>query len=406
MNPMNEMMLTSNYISLQVKDNFMKRISLVLIFFIFISCVNAQIHVGPGQTYPSIYAVCQAKAAHPGDTIFMHAGTFIDHGQVFDSLIGTPFKWIFIRPWHNDSVSIHVTYTFQHAQFLNIYGLNFYGDDVAQSAYVYHLLFFDYNYACFTGNHNIIVDHCNFTNLNNTGKANTGAMLKIDGTDNFQVTNCLFKDGINITDGIGLNANRNGLISHCRFENMPGDGSHCKGGSKKIIYEKNLFINCDAGGLDIGGDTGPAFFCPLGAGWEADSISVYSNVFIGGKTGVKLSSCHNSSIFNNTCFKTTSFAFRSLNASSNPIYLFQNYVYNNIFTTNSVNHIYLNASSAFNYNTEYFYNNLFHDYKYADPSIINWSEMPGVNVSGILNLHREVLRLIMMFFTILVKPII
>ena len=163
---------------------------------------------------------------------------------------------------------------------------------------------------------------------------------------------------------------------------MSGDGSHCKGGTKNITYEKNLFINCAAGGLDVGGDTGPTFFCPLGATWEADSIKVYANVFIGGSTGIKLSSCHNSFIYNNTCFKCTTFAFRSLNASSNPIYLDNNYIYNNIFTTYSVNHIYLNASDNFTYNTEYFKNNLFHDYLNADPDSINWSELPGVNVSG------------------------
>jgi parallel beta-helix repeat protein len=163
---------------------------------------------------------------------------------------------------------------------------------------------------------------------------------------------------------------------------MPGDGSHCKGGAKNITYEKNRFINCAAGGLDVGGDTGPQFFCPLGAPWEADSIKVYSNIFIGGTTGIRLSACHNSSIYNNTCFKTTQFAFRSLNASSNNITLANNHISNNIFTTEGAYGIYMNASADGDYATEFFENNLFHDYKRADPSSINWSEMPGVNVSG------------------------
>jgi hypothetical protein len=319
---------------------------------------------------------------HPGDTIFVHAGTYSDANTLIDSLIGTPDKWIVIMPYQQDSVSIHVQYTFQAAQYLKVSGLNFYGNDRADSARVYHLLFFDYQYACFTSNHDIIVENCTFTDLNNTGKVNTGACLKIDGTENFQVLNCTFKDGTNITDGISLNADRDGVIQNCRFENMPGDGSHCKGGAKNITYQQNLFINCEADGVDVGGDTDTLFFCPLHATWEADSIMVYANVFIGGLTGIRLSSCHHAFIFNNTCFKTTSFAFRSLNTSETGITLDSNYVYNNIFTTNGTNHIYMNASGNFTYNTEFFKNNLFHDYLNADPDSISWSELPGVNVSG------------------------
>ena len=364
------------------------RIAFLLFLSMFVPVMGwAQVQVGPGQTYPDIGTAAHARVVHPGDTVFVHGGTYTNSPYAFgiDSLIGTPDRWITIMPFGQDSVSIHEQYTFQVSQYLRISGLHFYGNDPTQATRVFHLLFFDYQYACFTSNHDIIIENCTFTDLNNTGKSGiTGSMLKLDGTDNFQVLNCSFINGTYITDGIGLNADRNGVISHCTFENMPGDGSHCKGGAKDITYEKNLFINCATGGLDIGGDTGPQFFCPLGATWEADSIKVYANIFIGGTTGIKLSSCHNSFIFNNTCFKSTSFAFRSLNASSNGITLDNNYVYNNIFTTYSTNHIYLNASANFNYSTEYFKNNLFHDYRYADPATISWSEMPGVNVSGSL----------------------
>ncbi len=340
---------------------------------------SGQIHVGPGQSYPSIFAASHSKNVHPGDTIFVHAGIYSDTGYGIDSLIGSPSKWIVIMNYPGDSVSIHVQYTFQHAQYLKIKGLNFFGNDTAYSANVFHQLFFDYMYDCFIDNHDIIIDSCNFTELNNTGKTGSGACLKFTGTDNFVVTNCLFSYGTNIADGISMNADRNGRIESCKFINMPADGSHCKGGSKNITYQRNLFINCTAGGLDIGGDTGPQFFCPLGAAWEADSIKVYANIFIGGNTGIRLGSCHNSFIINNTCFKMLQFAFRSLNTSSNNIYLANNVIANNIFTTYSTNHIYLNASNDFTYNTEFFKNNLFHDYLNPDPMAINLSEMPGVN---------------------------
>ncbi len=350
----------------------------------------AQVQVGPGQNYPDIGLAASSHMVLPGDTIFVHAGTYIDSNTLIDSLIGTPDKWITIMPYKApasnspDSVSIHVQYTFQAAQYLRISGLNFYGNDPAQSSRVFHLLFFDYQYACFTSNHDIIIENCTFSDLNNTGKGNTGACLKIDGTENVQVRNCTFRNGTNITDGISLNADRNGVVSNCSFENLSGDGSHCKGGAIDITYEKNLFINCVADGLDVGGDTGPQFFCPLAASWEADSIRVFSNVFIGGDVGIRLSSCHHAFIFNNTCFKSTEFAFRSLNTSETGITLDSNYIYNNIFTTFSPYGLYLNASNSFAYSTEYFKNNLFHDYLNADPATIGWAEMPGVNVSGTL----------------------
>ncbi|HET6400039.1 MAG TPA: right-handed parallel beta-helix repeat-containing protein [Candidatus Kapabacteria bacterium] len=361
------------------------RIALLMLFPVLIPFAGwAQVQVGPGQMYPDIGAAANARAVHPGDTVFVHAGTYTDANTLIDSLIGTPDHWITIMPYGQDSVSIHVQYTFQAAQYLKISGLNFFGNDPAQSARVYHLLFFDYQYACFTSNHDIIIENCAFAELNNTGKQNTGACLKIDGTENFQVLNCAFLDGTNITDGISLNADRNGTVRHCTFENMPGDGSHCKGGAKNITYEQNLFRNCAADGLDVGGETDTQYFCPLGATWEADSIKVYANIFIGGATGIRLSSCHHAFIFNNTCFKATEFAFRSLNTSSMGITLDSNYIYNNIFTTYSPYHIYLNASSNFIFSTEYFKNNLFHDYLNPDPDSINWSELPGVNVSGSL----------------------
>lgn len=364
----------------------MKKTFLLFSLSLLAVFAQAQVHVGPTQTYKTIYLASKAKAIKPGDTVYVHAGIYTDAGQIIDSLIGTPTKWITIRPFQNDSVSIQVQYTFQHAQYLKITGLNFYGNNSAQSTNVYHLLYFDYGYDCFNAIHDIIIDNCKFTDLNNAGKQNTGACLKLTGVDKFQVTNCLFRNAVNTADALSFNSDRNGLVQNCRFENQPLFGSHCKGGSKNITYQKNVFLNCMDTGIDVGGSTGTSFFCPAynaNTSWEADSIKVYSNVFIGGKTGIRLSACWNSEVYNNTCFKTTQFAFRTLNASGNPIYLKNNHVYNNIFTVYA-GFIYMNASAGYNYNTHYFRNNLFHNYLAANPTSINWSEYPGVNVSGTL----------------------
>jgi hypothetical protein len=354
-----------------------------LAIFTLIGSAHAQRHVGPGQQFPDLMAAATAKAIQAGDTVYIHAGTYRGTGPAvyIDGLIGTPEAWITIRPFGNDSVSINEQYNFTRAQYVRINGVNFNGNDPSQTARVYHQLYFDYQYDCFGAIHDIIVENCTFNNLDNTGKQGSGAMLKFTGTDRFLVQNCIFRNGINMADGISMNGDRTGVIRNCTFENLSTFGSHCKGGTKNILYEKNLFIDCVQGGIEVGGDTGPAFFCPLGAAWEADSIKVYSNIFIGGTTGIRLAACHNSIIANNTCFKQTQFAFRTLNASSIAT-LDNNYIINNIFTTNSPNGIYMNASANFDYSTHYFSSNLFHDYRKPDPAQINWSEMPGANINS------------------------
>jgi len=264
---------------------------------------------------------------------------------------------------------------------VRVQGLNFNGNDPTQTTRVYHQLYFDYQYDCFDAIHDIIVENCKFRNLDNTGKQGSGAMLKFTGVDRFLVENCIFRNGINMADGISMNGDRNGVIRNCTFENLSLFGSHCKGGSKNIRFERNIFIDCSDAGIEVGGDTGPEYFCPMAAPWEADSIKVYANIFIGGKTGVRMAGCTNSEIYNNTFFKQHQFAFRSLNASSRTV-LDNNRIANNIFTTDGANGLYMNASANFDYSTHYFTNNLFHDYRNPNPAQINWSEMPGVNVTG------------------------
>ncbi len=358
-----------------------KALSFVLLFLMITSDAFAQRHVGPGQQFPDLPAAARARAILPGDTVYIHAGTYRNSTQYIDSLIGRPDAWITIRPFENDSVSINEQYTFSRAQYVRVQGLNFYGNDATQTTRVYHQLHFDYQYDCFNAIHDIIIENCKFLDLNNTGKQGSGAMLKFTGVDRFLVENCIFRNGINMADGISMNGNRNGVIRKCTFEDLSLFGSHCKGGSKNILYERNMFIDCADAGIEVGGDTGPEFFCPMAAPWEADSIAVYANIFIGGKTGVRLAGCTNSEIYNNTFFKQKQFAFRSLNASSRA-QLDNNRIANNIFSTDAAFGLYLNASASFDYSTHYFTNNLFHDYRNPKPAQINWSEMPGVQVVG------------------------
>src|SRR4051812_17781405 len=182
----------------------------------------AQVHVGPGQTYKDLGEASHAKSIRAGDTVYLHAGTYAGSTYFIDSLIGTPDKWISIRPWQNDSVSIHEQYQVLDAQYVRFTHLNFFGNDPAQSARVYHLLQFDYEYHCYSSIHDILIDSCQFTDLNNAGKQGSGAFLKFTGTDRFEVRNCSFRNGTNVADGISMNGDANGIIRYCTFENISG----------------------------------------------------------------------------------------------------------------------------------------------------------------------------------------
>ncbi|MGD0711737.1 MAG: T9SS type A sorting domain-containing protein [Bacteroidales bacterium] len=356
----------------------MKKQLLFLILILSVYFVNAQIHVGPSLTYTSLSNAVNAGVVHAGDTVYLHAGTYNDNGA--DSLGGTYSHWITIRPYQNDSVKIVTQWTITNATYVKFYGLNFIGNDSAAwtNGTVYHQLFFNYNYACFTTLSNIIVDHCHFMKLltgpNQYTTTNTAGnvSMKFTGTDTFQVTNCLFRGNAG-SEGLSMNGDRNGIVKNNRFDppavGFGGWASHCKGGSSKITFEQNLYINWSLGGMDIGGSTGASFFCPLSYAsiYEADSINFCSNITIGGQTCIRLASLSNSNIINNTCFKSNDFTVRLLVEDAN-VQFVNNKIYNNIFTiANTSNGFYINETGGWPYNTFLFYNNLF--YSYSNPTM-------------------------------------
>ena len=351
----------------------------LFLFAIVISIVTkAQIHVGSGQTYATLGVAVSAKVISAGDTVYIHAGTYHGGEWIADSLQGTPSQWITIRPYKNDSVSITAQWTFLKAHYLKITGLNWDGTDVSN---IGHMLFFNYNYNCFGNLTNIIVDNCKFMNDMQPTLVSY-AMIKFTGTDTFQVLNCTFKNSTNIGDGISSNGGHNGTIKNCRFENLNCWASHCKGGSENITYEKNMILNCAGGGIVMGGDTGGPYYCTPGPTYEATGIHVYSNITVGGSFGIRLASCSNSDVINNTCYNMTSFAMRLLWESSNSPNFINNNIYNNIFASNDPYDCYINAS-AVDFSTFYFKNNLFWSLNstITAPNF-EWGTIPSLNVSG------------------------
>ena len=70
------------------------RRSLSILLCLAVIDLSAQLHIGPGQPHPNIQSA--AAVAQPGDTIYVHAGTYAAY-QYYDGLQGTPDAWITIK---------------------------------------------------------------------------------------------------------------------------------------------------------------------------------------------------------------------------------------------------------------------------------------------------------------------
>jgi hypothetical protein len=86
---------------------------------------SAQIHLGPNQPYANIEAA--VNAIQPGDTVYLHAGSYAGYQGVYD-LKGTNSAWITITPYHDDPVDISGGWQFIRCAYLRFHHLNFQGN--------------------------------------------------------------------------------------------------------------------------------------------------------------------------------------------------------------------------------------------------------------------------------------
>lgn len=107
--------------------------------------------------------------------------------------------------------------------------------------------------------------------------------LKLSGLDKFTVKNCTFSGwGGSAIDMVGCH---DGVIEKCHFIGMEGysqdTGIQAKGGSEDITIQQNFFKNAGQRAVNLGGSTGLQFFRPKLQGFEAKSIVVVGNHFVG-----------------------------------------------------------------------------------------------------------------------------
>jgi hypothetical protein len=311
--------------------NFLILFSLLLISF---PCF-ANVHLGPGQAYPNVQNAYDAGVIHAGDTVFLHAGSYTGY-QGISKLKGNDLNWIVITKYKNDSIDISGNWQFMSCEYIKFLNLNFRSNTKSPG----RLINVDNSGSCTTQSQFIRFDSCTFSN---TTDANAITAFKFGGVDNFEVRNCYFHD-IPACDAMDFNVCRNGLISDNLLENCL-TGGHIKGGGQNIIMERNLFINSSAQpwvAFELGGDTGPQFFCP-GDTFEVKNIKFYSNIIAGGYRGLALSSAMDCKVINNTFYNCGQATLRFLTTSITYPTESGNIVENNILAFGSS--AYINGSA-------------------------------------------------------------
>jgi hypothetical protein len=296
---------------------------LLLLLSFFATALRAQIHLGPNQAFPNIQAAASANAIQPGDTVYLHAGSYAGYQAVTD-LKGTAAQWIVFTRFEQDTIDISGGWQFVRCEYLRFQNLNFKGN----AAHPGRLFSIDNGGSCSTQSNHILVNACSFSN---TTDAAASVAFKFAGVDYFEVSDNVFED-IPACEAMSYNTCHEGLIRGNRFENCLS-GGHIKGGASNITMERNLFINASQPpwvAYELGGDTGAPFYCP-GDSFEVKNLKFYSNIIIGGYRGLALSSARECRVVNNTFYNCGQATLRFLTTSNFYPTLDGNTVENNLF---------------------------------------------------------------------------
>ena len=144
--------------------------------------------------------------------------------------------------------------------------------------------------------------------------------LKLAGVNDFAVLNSRFdrcgrgpQSGAVGVGGVGVHR---GVVRGNSFAENGYGGVQFKGGSADVDIVGNTFRDTGARAVNMGGNTGAAFFRPplvtSGPNAEARRIRVLSNIFIGGETAAALVGCVDCAFSQNTVVNPSTWVLRIL----------------------------------------------------------------------------------------------
>lgn len=300
----------------------MIRLNIVILLLLSNLAISA-VHIGPGQKYSNIQLATNAGTVLPGDTVYLHAGSYSGY-QGVSQLKGNESNWIVITRFGNDAIDIAGTWQFMSCEYIKFVNLKFKANAKSPG----RLLSIDNSGSCTTQSRFIKVDSCEFSDVTDI---NSITAFKFGGVDDFEVTNCRFHD-FKVCDAMDFNVCHRGIIRGNILQNCL-TGGHIKGGASDITMERNLFINSSMPSwvaFELGGDTGAQFYCPEDK-FEVKNLKFYSNIIVGGYRGLALSSAVDCKVINNTFFNCGQATLRFLTTSNLYPTLSGNKIENNIF---------------------------------------------------------------------------
>ena len=159
--------------------------------------------------------------------------------------------------------------------------------------------------------HHIVLE--NITVLD-TGPQGNRDGIKLSGLDDFALRNCRVAGwGGSAIDMVGCHR---GVIEDCVFEGKQGfsqsSGVQMKGGSKDVVVQGCFFENAGLRSINLGGSTGPAYFRPQDARFEAEDITVAGNRFTGSMAFVAFVNSSNARVHHNTMYMSDKWILRIL----------------------------------------------------------------------------------------------
>jgi len=352
------------------------RFSLLFAFLSASANMNAAtLHVGAGQSYPTLSAAVNVVA--PGDTILIHAGSY-SGGLFFANLKGNANQWITIRNASGATVIFeggNNAIQLADPAYLHLQGLIF-------QHQTGNGLNVDDGGSYDTPAHHVVFEDCTFRDMSASGNND---LLKLSGLDYFTVRNCIFQNGATGGSGIDMVGCHHGVIEKNYFENLGSNSIQCKGGSEWVRIEGNFFRNGGQRTLNLGGSTGLQFFRPDTAHFEAANVQVFANIIVGSWAPIAYVGAVNVTVANNTIYQPENWVIRILQETVDPDRFLEcgdNSFVNNIVWLGDNLSTEVNVGPNTAPETFLFSNNLWFN---ADDA--NWSgpNLPVVETNAILN---------------------
>lgn len=352
-------------------------ISLIFLLIVLICQANAKnISVSPSGTYKSISSA--AALAIAGDTIFVEGGIY-SGDDFISNLHGIDSNWIsIISDTNNPAIFKGGNFAFMMSDVSHIRIKGFVMDGQIQNG-----LNIDDGGSYDTPTQHIIIEYCKWLKMDATGNNDE---LKMSGVDSFTVRKCTFQNGAaegSLVDMVGCHY---GVFEDNRFENGGANSIQTKGGSQNIRIQRNIFLYGGQRAINIGGSTDKQYFRPLNADFEAQYISVHSNLFIGSMAPIAFVGAVRCEVVNNTFVEPERWMVRILqeNNESGMQITGKNKFTNNIcyFNNNADNEKCINIGAGTAPKTFLFSNNLWYN-----KENLNWAgPNPAVqHFSQILN---------------------